>query len=581
MIEKKSNIFILCEAILVVLLFFFSHNSAFATHNRAGEITYRQVSALTFEVTVITYTATGPGWTADRPELEVYWGDNTSSVLPRCEEIYLPDYYKRNKYVGMHTYGGPGIFSITVEDPNRNANVSNIPNSVNTLFAISTTMIVDPSLGLNNTPVLTEPPVDKAAVGQIFVHNPGAYDPDGDSLSYKLTQCREENGQPIPAYSYPPASEYIVVDEITGDLIWKTPVYVGVYNVAMLIEEWRDGVKIGEIIRDMQIEVYNSGNTTPQVDLSPVVDIYGTCDSICVEAGTLLQFGVAATDANNDSIYMSAYGAPFVASEDAAAVFSQTLNLPGRAEGLFKWQTTCSVVRKQPYILNIKAQDNNALVNLVDIKSLYITVVGPAVQNFSASATSQNISLSWSPSVCGNVIGYNIYRRIQSSGFVHGFCETGVPASTGYEKIAFVEGHSADSYIDSQVAQGHEYCYLICAVFPDNAEGYASDEVCTSLKLGLPVMTNVSVVNTDKVSGSIYVAWMKPKGSELPDIAGDYQYEILRSTGFSGEAFVPAAVIDGIENTEFTDVNVNTVDNSYTYKIEFYQKLPDGSRVLV
>ena len=103
-----------------------------ATHNRAGEITYRQISALTFEVTIITYTATGPGWTADRPELEISWGDNTTSMLPRCEEVTLglPDYYKRNKYVGQHTYGGPGIFNITVEDPNRNANVSNIPKSV-------------------------------------------------------------------------------------------------------------------------------------------------------------------------------------------------------------------------------------------------------------------------------------------------------------------------------------------------------------------------------------------------------------------------------------------------------------------
>ena len=114
---------------------------AYATHNRAGEITYRQISALTFEVTVITYTATGPGWTADRPELDIAWGDNTTSTLPRCEEIMLPDYYKRNKYVGQHTYGGPGIFNITVEDPNRNANVTNIPNSSSFTTFIGSSMM--------------------------------------------------------------------------------------------------------------------------------------------------------------------------------------------------------------------------------------------------------------------------------------------------------------------------------------------------------------------------------------------------------------------------------------------------------
>ena len=31
---------------------------ALATHNRAGEITYRQISDLTFEVTVTTFTYT-------------------------------------------------------------------------------------------------------------------------------------------------------------------------------------------------------------------------------------------------------------------------------------------------------------------------------------------------------------------------------------------------------------------------------------------------------------------------------------------------------------------------------------------
>ncbi|MBO7571067.1 MAG: gliding motility-associated C-terminal domain-containing protein [Bacteroidales bacterium] len=553
---------------------------AHATHNRAGEITYRQISALTFEVTVITYTATGPGWTADRPELEVAWGDNTTSVLPRCEEIQLPDYYKRNKYVGRHTYGGPGIFCITVEDPNRNANVTNIPNSVNTLFAISTTMIIEPTLGLNSTPILTQPPVDKAAVGQVFVHNPGAYDPDGDSLSYKITPCREENGTPIPNYSYPAASNYIRVDEITGDLVWNTPVYVGVYNVAMLIEEWRDGIKIGEIIRDMQIEVYDSGNTIPQIDLVALDTVYGNHDSICIEAGTHFMFNVEARDANNDSIILTAYGAPFVASDDAPAHFEQTVSQAGYAKGLFEWYTACSVVRKQPYILNIKAQDENPIVNLVDLKSIYITIVGPAVENLQALASTHDIALSWTQSICDNVVGYNIYRKIQPSGFVHDYCQTGVPASTGYERIAYVVGRSVSSYVDRDIAQGHEYCYMVCAVFPDGAEGYASDEVCTSLPKGLPTMTNVSVLSSDRATGSIYVAWVKPDESELGSSTGPYQYVVHRSRGFVGDNFEQIAVVDGIDNTEYTDNNVNTIDYPYTYKIEFYDNA-DGGHVLI
>lgn len=581
MFPEYHNVKLCLAKSIFVVIFLFLYLISFATHNRAGEITYRQISDLTFEVTIITYTSTGPGWTADRPDLEVFWGDNTSSVLPRCEEVFLPDYYKRNKYVGEHTFRGPGIYAITVEDPNRNANVENIPNSVNTLFAITTTMIIEPTLGYNNTPMLTQAPVDKAAIGQIFIHNPGAYDPDGDSLSYKLTECRAENGLPIPNYSYPPATEYLKVDEITGDLIWKTPMYIGVYNVAMLIEEWRNGVKIGEIIRDMQIEVFDGkNNAAPQIDLSEIESIYGDKNHICVEAGTRVQYTIKANDVNNDTIDLYAGGAPFVASADAAAGFIQNVWQQGYAEGTFTWQTTCDIVRKQPYILNIKAQDRSKIVSLVDIESLYITIVAKAVRNFTAEPTTQSINLSWQQHECSNASGYNIYRKIGATGFVHDFCQTGVPEGLGYQKIAHINGRDITHYIDYDVSQGHSYCYLICATFPDGAESYASAEVCTSVAKGLPVMTNVSVENTDYTHGKIYIAWQKPSDEDLESSTGPYQYVLFRSKGFLGDNFEEIAVIDGLDNTEYTDSLINTIDDSYSYKIEFYNNA-DNNRYLI
>ena len=38
----------------------------------------------------------------------------------------------------------PGVYKIVVQDPNRNAGVLNIPNSVNVVFSISTILIVNP-----------------------------------------------------------------------------------------------------------------------------------------------------------------------------------------------------------------------------------------------------------------------------------------------------------------------------------------------------------------------------------------------------------------------------------------------------
>jgi len=137
--------------IFLCLVFF----NAIATHNRAGEITYRQISDLTFEVTVTTFTYTLSK--ADRPSLDVEWGDNSLTNVARISETFLPNDYKKNVYVSQHTYPGPGAYRIIVQDPNRNLGVENIPNSVNVVFSISTILIVNSAIGRNSTPVLLNP----------------------------------------------------------------------------------------------------------------------------------------------------------------------------------------------------------------------------------------------------------------------------------------------------------------------------------------------------------------------------------------------------------------------------------------
>ena len=147
--------------IVAMILLLLAFSKLEATHNRAGEITYVQLSDLTFEITITTFTYTLSY--ADRDQLDVDWGDNTVSTgqnsAKRISITYLPNYYKKNVYKITHTYPGPGVYRIVVQDPNRNAGVKNIPNSVNVVFSISTTLNVNTSIGLNSTPVLLNPPL--------------------------------------------------------------------------------------------------------------------------------------------------------------------------------------------------------------------------------------------------------------------------------------------------------------------------------------------------------------------------------------------------------------------------------------
>jgi hypothetical protein len=79
---------------------------------------------------------------------------------------------------------------------------------------------------------LLNPPIDNACLNYPFIHNPGAYDIDGDSLSYRLISCKGEKGLDIPGYTFPQASNSFSMNPVTGDLLWDSPVQQGEYNVA-------------------------------------------------------------------------------------------------------------------------------------------------------------------------------------------------------------------------------------------------------------------------------------------------------------------------------------------------------------
>lgn len=93
---------IVAKKFFLMILVTFCFVNLNATHNRAGEITYVQLSDLTYEITVTTFTYTLSF--ADRPTLNVDWGDNSTSVAPRKSELVLPNYYRRNIYTIIHTY---------------------------------------------------------------------------------------------------------------------------------------------------------------------------------------------------------------------------------------------------------------------------------------------------------------------------------------------------------------------------------------------------------------------------------------------------------------------------------------------
>lgn len=536
-----------------------------ATHNRAGEITYKHISGFTYEFTVTIYADPDSDAFKSRKTIEINWGDNTgldslsvTNVIP-----INPDVWRRD-FVGRHTFASPGTFRIGVNDPNRNAGIDNISNSVNVPFYVDCLLRIFPfGNEINNSPDLLYPPIDNACVGQVYVHNPGAYDVDGDSLVYKLARSKGAGGVIAPGYEFPPFSTSLNINSTTGDFVWDFPVLSGTYNISIRIQEYRNGVLIGEVIRDMQIDVFPGCINNP-----PVINVQ---NKVCVEANSRLSIPVTATDVDNlDEVNLQMIGEPFYLPQGSASYTGLTPANP-IIDSLI-WNVNCSHIRIKPYSVTIKATDNSrdenrGIVNLSSFKKSEILVISPAPKNFTSKAIKDEIKLSWSKSECSNAVGYFVYRRLDSSGFMPNQCQVGVPESTGYIKIAELNSLLDTTFSDNNFGEGltpgRRFCYLVTAVYSDGAESYASEEVCAEVQKFVPIITNVSIEETDSQNGKILLSWSPPDTINNTDYPPPYKYILYKES-------VLIDSTNSINDTNYFALGNNTIDLNHTFRVELY-----------
>lgn len=566
------------KRLLLLFLVLFSALASFATHNRAGEITYKQLSALQYEFTLTTFTDVSTPGNADRPTATLNFGDGTSKESARSEKVILQGtFIQRNKYVFIHTFPGYSTYTISYQDPNRNNSVQNMINSINTAFYVETELVINPFIGFNNSPILLLEPVDFGGINKLFVHNPNAYDVDGDSLSFKLVPCKQDVGLDVFGFQYPDvangfASKTFEIDATTGQLVWENPIKLGLYNIAIMVEEWRyianlkKYQRIGYVVRDMQIEIIMTNNRPPVI--RPVKDT-------CIIAGTSFNQNIFASDSDGHAITLTATGGPFELGTPDTIIFPQPNTGSGNVSQTFTWISSCKAVRKQPYQVVFKAVDNGNP-KLVDLEDWQIKIISPAPDNLQAVAIGNGINLTWNKLNCGNAIGYRIYRRSGSNPYVPEACETGLPSNRGYKLIGTINDINDVDFRDDNNGAGlnigNNYCYRIIAFFADGAESIVSTEVCAALSRDLPVLTNVTILTTDVNNGKDSVVYAKPTQLDTLQYPAPYTINWKR---FSNNNPVSQTVksntynsFAAIVDTTFVEQNLNTREFQYTYAIE-------------
>ena len=238
----------------------------------------------------------------------------------------------------------------------------------------------------DNSPSFTNAPIAILCVNQDFTFNHGVQDIDvnsqgglADSLTYEWTPPLRAANSPctyVGQYSYDKAIYFwgfpnanlpfprgIHLDQQTGDIQFR-PMKAEVTVMAIKVNEYRNGVKIAEIRRDMQIIVINCVANNP-----PNVTTPGNIRSKSVCAGDPVTFNFTTSDPNtNDTVTISwnqaIPGALWTSTNGAAKYPTATLT----------WTPTDAHVSSLPYTFTVTAKDNACPVRASFTQAYQITV---------------------------------------------------------------------------------------------------------------------------------------------------------------------------------------------------------------
>jgi hypothetical protein len=255
---------------MLLLLFYLP---AAATHLQSGHITYVHLEGRSYSIILTVYSDMNSPVMPGTGILD--FGDGSSQELnlepddSRITRTRTGNTWK-SEIVIEHTYSSPGNYTISYQEPYRNEGIMNMKNSADMAFYIESLLIVDAAF-MNNSVTITKTPLHQSYQQQTYHYNPGAYDPDGDSLSFHLIPSMQDKNTPVADYTFPHVtfeqegaseageSAYFTINPNTGDIVWDAPLRIGGYTIAYEIREWRlineTYKQIGRVMHDLTVMV--------------------------------------------------------------------------------------------------------------------------------------------------------------------------------------------------------------------------------------------------------------------------------------------------------------------------------------
>jgi len=366
-------------ALVTILVF---HGQAHATHALGGELSYSCLGNHKYLVTLNFYRdcngVAAPTNCNNGLEFRVWANscnanftqcfDNNPTVqiiTPLCSSetdrclsasgTYGVERYTYTKIVDLSAYAACGgtDWAIYWTICCRNNAITSLQNPGNQSLYLQANLNDAPGV-CNSTPTFTNSPSAFFCLGAPISYNPGAVDPDGDSLVYALIPARAYPGTPIP---YQPGfsatqpiknnggADAVILDPHTGTMT-VTPSVLQVAVVCYQVTEYRNGVMVGQTSRDVEVVVRPClGNSAPTAS-----GINGTGTyTMQVCAGTPVSFTVNSNDADVGQTVTMNWNAGIPTA-------NFTISGSTHPTGTFTWTPTAANIGNNTFTVHV--QDN-------------------------------------------------------------------------------------------------------------------------------------------------------------------------------------------------------------------------------
>ncbi|MCG3165186.1 MAG: hypothetical protein POELPBGB_00948 [Bacteroidia bacterium] len=372
-----------------------------ATHLMGGEITVTHVTGNSYRITQKIYRdCAGVTLSTTTPVSISSAATGTTNVnltrvsitdrsilcpgqVSRCASSSGVPGIEEHLYQAVVTLNPNVTYTIASNLNARNNAITTLTNAGNQSMYVATTFFTG-ATGGNSSPQFLNLPIGNFCAGQSASLSPGGFDSNGDAIVYSLINARQAaNSSVVYAAGFNgtnplSSSTGVAINPNTGQISFTPSVVNQVSVICVRIDEYRNGVKIGEIIRDMQIRMINcSGNTPPSIP---------ALSNVVVPVGQQYCVNIPVTDVNNNLITLTANSGVI-----PPATFTITSSGAGFTNSIFCFTPT-ALHAGNTFSVSINATDNSCPAPGSSVRSFNITV--PAQCNVT-------IGGSTTPASCG------------------------------------------------------------------------------------------------------------------------------------------------------------------------------------